>query len=72
MTVKLVVDNKAGDCKLCRKGVYRGKDMMIDPFRPYSFYHKKCFIDILKKHPLSLHYSEEVYCFYAGFSLKSS
>jgi|MGYP000055456966 hypothetical protein len=58
MTVKLVVDNKAGDCKLCRKGVYRGKDMMIDPFRPYSFYHKKCFIDILKKHPLSLHYSE--------------
>ena len=51
--IKLVIDNKVADCKYCSKGVYRDKNLFIDPFRPYSYYHKDCFIDILKDHPLS-------------------
>ena len=58
MTVKLVVDNKAGDCKYCKKGVYRGTELFVDPYRPSSYYHKDCFLDILKKHPLYLHFTE--------------
>ena len=51
--VTLVVDNIVSDCKYCKKGVYRDINLFIDPFRPYSYYHKDCFIDILKDHPLS-------------------
>ena len=50
--IKLVIDNRVSDCKYCGKGVYRDKNLFIDPFRPYSYYHKDCFIDILKNHPL--------------------
>jgi len=51
--VTLVVDNRVSDCKYCKKGVYRDKNLFIDPFRPYQYYHKDCFIAILKDHPLS-------------------
>jgi len=53
MTIKLVVDNKAGTCRYCGKSVYRNNDLFIDPFRPKSFYHGKCFRDLLKNHPLN-------------------
>tara|TARA_R110001583_G_scaffold105219_3_gene252757 strand:+ start:9856 stop:10038 length:183 start_codon:yes stop_codon:yes gene_type:complete len=52
--IKLVVDNKAGNCVACGKGVYRDDDLFVSPYRPISFFHKKCFKDLLKKHPLSI------------------
>lgn len=51
--IKLVVDNKAGDCAYCKKGVYRGPDLFCSPFRPIAYFHKSCFIELLKKHPLN-------------------
>ena len=51
--VTLVVDNRVSECKYFKKGVYRDKNLFCGPFRPYSYYHKDCFIAILKDHPLS-------------------
>ena len=38
------------------------KNLFIDPFRPMSYYHKDCFIDILKNHPLSFVKLDYGYC----------